>query len=144
MGDADDSYDFLELPKFVEKLREGYDLVQGCRLPVRRRHGHARRDAVPAPLVGQPDVLGDGARAWFWAPVHDVYCGLRGFTKDLSTRLDQRCTGHGVRDRDDHQGEPPGRADRRGADHAAPRRAQGARAASARRSATAGGRCASS
>jgi glycosyltransferase involved in cell wall biosynthesis len=33
MGDADDSYDFLEIPKFVEKLREGYDLVQGCRLP---------------------------------------------------------------------------------------------------------------
>jgi glycosyltransferase involved in cell wall biosynthesis len=33
MGDADDSYDFSELPKFVVKLREGYDLVQGCRLP---------------------------------------------------------------------------------------------------------------
>src|SRR5688572_26383521 len=33
MGDADDSYDFLEIPRFVAKLREGYDLVQGCRLP---------------------------------------------------------------------------------------------------------------
>ena len=33
MGDADDSYDFLEVPKFVEKLREGFELVQGCRLP---------------------------------------------------------------------------------------------------------------
>ena len=33
MGDADDSYDFGEIPKFVEKLREGYELVQGCRLP---------------------------------------------------------------------------------------------------------------
>ena len=32
MGDADDSYDFLETPKFVEKLREGFDIVQGCRL----------------------------------------------------------------------------------------------------------------
>ena len=32
MGDADDSYDFGELPRFVEQLREGYDLVQGCRL----------------------------------------------------------------------------------------------------------------
>src|SRR5262245_21761440 len=31
MGDADDSYDFLEIPKFVAKLREGFDLVQGCR-----------------------------------------------------------------------------------------------------------------
>ena len=33
MGDADDSYDFLAIPAFVEKLREGFALVQGCRLP---------------------------------------------------------------------------------------------------------------
>ena len=33
MGDADDSYDFREIPKFLAKLREGYELVQGCRLP---------------------------------------------------------------------------------------------------------------
>jgi glycosyltransferase involved in cell wall biosynthesis len=33
MGDADDSYDFLELPRFVDKLREGFALVQGCRRP---------------------------------------------------------------------------------------------------------------
>ena len=49
MGDADDSYDFLEIPKFVAKLREGAELVQGCRLPAgggrilpgARRHGRA-------------------------------------------------------------------------------------------------------
>ena len=34
MGDADDSYDFLEIPSFVKSLRQGYQLVQGCRLPV--------------------------------------------------------------------------------------------------------------
>jgi glycosyltransferase involved in cell wall biosynthesis len=33
IGDADASYDFLEIPKIVKKLREGFDLVQGCRLP---------------------------------------------------------------------------------------------------------------
>src|SRR5262249_14644980 len=33
MGDSDDSYDFLEVPKFVTRLREGDELVQGCRLP---------------------------------------------------------------------------------------------------------------
>src|SRR5271169_6307180 len=33
MGDADDSYDFSELGSFVEKLRQGNELVQGCRLP---------------------------------------------------------------------------------------------------------------
>src|SRR5262245_1619653 len=33
MGDADDSYDFLETTKFVDALRRGHALVQGCRLP---------------------------------------------------------------------------------------------------------------
>jgi len=33
------------------------------------------------------------ARVWFQAPIHDVYCGLRGFTKDLYQRLNLRCTG---------------------------------------------------
>jgi hypothetical protein len=32
-------------------------------------------------------------RWWFGAPIHDVYCGLRGFTKAWYQRLDQRCTG---------------------------------------------------
>ena len=33
MGDADDSYDFREIPNFLRELRAGNDLVQGCRLP---------------------------------------------------------------------------------------------------------------
>jgi len=33
------------------------------------------------------------ARWWFRAPVHDVYCGMRGFTKAFYLRLDQRCVG---------------------------------------------------
>jgi glycosyltransferase involved in cell wall biosynthesis len=33
MGDADDSYDFLEIGGFVQKLRAGSELVMGCRLP---------------------------------------------------------------------------------------------------------------
>src|ERR1041384_2866075 len=32
MGDADQSYDFAQIPRFIEKLRAGHDLVQGCRL----------------------------------------------------------------------------------------------------------------
>ena len=60
MGDADDSYDFREIPRFVGKLREGYALVQGCRLPSGRRDGHARRNAVPAPMVGKSHVFHHG------------------------------------------------------------------------------------
>jgi len=92
MGDADDSYDFLEIPRFVAKLREGYDLVQGCRLPA----GGGKIMPGAMPLLhrwwGNP-MFSLMVRSWFYAPIHDVYCGLRGFTKALYQRLDQRCTG---------------------------------------------------
>jgi len=92
MGDADDSYDFLEIPKIVEKLREGFDLVQGCRLPA--GGGSVRPGAMPFlhRWVGNP-FFSFLARQWFHAPINDVYCGLRGFTKAMYQRLDQRCTG---------------------------------------------------
>ncbi|HJU65062.1 MAG TPA: glycosyltransferase family 2 protein, partial [Gemmatimonadaceae bacterium] len=92
MGDADDSYDFGEIPKFIAKLREGNELVQGCRLP--RGGGTIMPGAMP-PLHrwwGNP-MFSFFARHWFGAPVNDVYCGLRGFSKALYQRLDQRCTG---------------------------------------------------
>jgi glycosyltransferase involved in cell wall biosynthesis len=92
MGDADDSYDFLEIPKFLEKLREGHELVQGCRLP--RGGGTVRAGAMPFlhRWLGNP-MLSAMVRAMFHAPVDDIYCGMRGFSKDLYDRLDQRCTG---------------------------------------------------
>ena len=92
MGDADDSYDFLEVPRFVEKLREGYDLVQGCRLPA--GGGRVMQGAMPTlhRYWGNP-MFSAMARRWFLAPIHDVYCGLRGFRKEFYKELDQRCTG---------------------------------------------------
>ncbi len=92
MGDADDSYDFLECPKFVEKLREGNDLVQGCRLP--SGGGQVLPGAMPWShrWIGNP-LFSFLARRWFAAPIHDIYCGLRAFTKECYQKLDQRCTG---------------------------------------------------
>ena len=92
MGDADDSYDFGEVPKFVEQLRNGHDLVQGCRLE--SGGGRVLPGAMPRlhRWLGNP-MFSRIARAWFRAPVHDIYCGMRGFTKALYGRLDQRCTG---------------------------------------------------
>lgn len=92
MGDADDSYDFLEIPKFVEKLREGYDLVQGCRLP--SGGGRVLQGAMPFlhRWWGNP-MFSFLARRWFKAPIHDIYCGMRGFTKAHYSRLEQQCTG---------------------------------------------------
>jgi glycosyltransferase involved in cell wall biosynthesis len=92
MGDADGSYDFLEIPKFLDRLREGYDLVQGCRLP----SGGGRVLPGAMPLLhrwwGNP-MFSLMARRMFQAPIHDIYCGLRGFTTGLYERLDLRCVG---------------------------------------------------
>jgi glycosyltransferase involved in cell wall biosynthesis len=92
MGDADDSYDFLEVPKFVERLREGYELVQGCRLP--GGGGTVMPNAMPPShrWIGNP-MFSILVRQMFWAQIHDVYCGMRGFTKELYDRLQLRCTG---------------------------------------------------
>jgi glycosyltransferase involved in cell wall biosynthesis len=93
MGDADDSYDFLEIPRIVAKLREGFDLVQGCRLPA--GGGQIMPGAMPSlhRWLGNP-MFSLMVRRWFRArSIHDVYCGLRGFTKDLYDRLALRCTG---------------------------------------------------
>jgi glycosyltransferase involved in cell wall biosynthesis len=92
MGDADESYDFSETPKFVAKLEEGHDLVQGCRLPA----GGGRIESGAMPFLhrwwGNP-MLSWLARWWFRAPVTDVYCGLRAFTKEAYAKLKLQCTG---------------------------------------------------
>ncbi len=92
MGDADDSYDFLELPKFVHELRKGSEIVQGCRLP--SGGGTVLPGAMPLlhRWWGNP-MFSIMARRMFRAPIHDIYCGMRGFTKRGYETLDQRCTG---------------------------------------------------
>lgn len=92
MGDADDSYDFLEAPKFLAKLREGFDLVQGCRLPA--GGGTVKPGAMPWShrWIGNPG-FSFMARWMFHAPIHDAYCGLRAFRKDYYQQLDQHCVG---------------------------------------------------
>lgn len=92
MGDADDSYDFLDLGRFMGKLREGNDLVIGCRLPW--GGGTVKPGAMRFlhRWWGNP-MFTVMARKWFGAPIHDVNCGLRGFSRALFDRLSLRCTG---------------------------------------------------
>jgi glycosyltransferase involved in cell wall biosynthesis len=86
MGDADDSYDFREIPRFVPRLREGNALVMGCRLP--SGGGTVMPGAMPFlhRWWGNP-MFSRMARIMFRYPGHDVYCGLRGFDKELFNRL---------------------------------------------------------
>jgi glycosyltransferase involved in cell wall biosynthesis len=92
MGDADDSYDFAEVPNFVARLREGYGLVQGCRLP--SGGGTVRPGAMPwlHRWFGNP-MLSFLARRMFKTSIRDIYCGMRGFTRAAFDRLDLHCTG---------------------------------------------------
>ncbi len=92
MGDADDSYDFLEIPRFVEKLRLGHELVQGCRLP--RGGGCIAPGAMPwlHRWLGNP-IFSQMVRIMFRSSVNDVYCGLRGFTRQLYDELELRSEG---------------------------------------------------
>ena len=92
MGDADQSYDFSEADRFVKKFREGFELVLGCRLP--GGGGKIMPGAMPFShrWIGNP-LFSRMARHLFAVPIHDVYCGLRGFTRELYERLDLRCEG---------------------------------------------------
>jgi hypothetical protein len=89
MGDADDSYDFTDAPRFVEKLREGYDIVMGNRF-----RGGIQPGAMP-PLhkyFGNPGLTAL-LNTMFRAHIGDSYCGMRGFTRELYDRLDLRSSG---------------------------------------------------
>ena len=89
MGDADDSYDFTNLGPFLEKLREGYDLVMGNRF----KGGIAPRAMPPLhKYLGNPVLTGIG-RLFFNSPCGDFHCGLRGFSKNAIQQLDLRTTG---------------------------------------------------
>ena len=89
MGDSDDSYDFENLDVFVQKLREGYDLVMGNRF-----QGGIRPGAMPWKnrYIGNP-VLSSIGKILFQAKVGDFHCGIRGFSKDAFLRMDLRTTG---------------------------------------------------
>lgn len=89
MGDADDSYDFANLNPFIEKLREGYDLVLGNRFK-----GDIKPGAMP-PLhryLGNPVLTGIG-RIFFRSQCGDFHCGIRGFSKSAVIKMDLRTTG---------------------------------------------------
>jgi hypothetical protein len=89
MGDADGSYDFTDLMPFVDKLREGYDLVMGNRFL-----GGIQPGAMPAlnHYLGNP-VLTTIGRLFFHTPAHDINCGLRGFSKAAAQRMNLQTTG---------------------------------------------------
>jgi glycosyltransferase involved in cell wall biosynthesis len=95
MADADDSYEFAHIPRFLAELRDrpdgsaGSDLVMGNRF-----RGGIGPKAMPVlhRYLGNP-VLSFLGRALFHAPIGDFHCGIRAFSKDAYERLALRTTG---------------------------------------------------
>jgi glycosyltransferase involved in cell wall biosynthesis len=89
MADCDDSYDWSQMGPFIEKLREGHDLVMGS-----RRNGRICPGAMP-PLhkyFGNPVISGT-VNLFFGAGVSDAYCGFRGFAREAVEKLDLKSPG---------------------------------------------------
>lgn len=89
MGDADDSYDFSSLQVFVDKLRQGVDLVMGNRFK-----GGIAPGAMPLlhRYLGNP-VLSWIGRLFFRISIGDFHCGLRGFNTEAIRRCSLKTTG---------------------------------------------------
>jgi glycosyltransferase involved in cell wall biosynthesis len=89
MGDADDSYDFTDVPRFVETWKQGYDVVMGNRF-----RGEIKSGAMPwhHRYIGNP-ALSTVLNLFFHAGIGDSHCGMRGFTRAVYDRMDLRSTG---------------------------------------------------
>lgn len=92
MGDADGSYDFREMPAFLDRLRSGDELVMGCRFP--KGGGRIEKGAMPWKhrWIGNP-VLSALGKIFFSSPVHDFHCGLRAFDREVMLGLDLKTKG---------------------------------------------------
>ena len=89
MGDADGSYDFKDIPKFIEPLKEGADFVMGSRIK-----GTIHPGAMPFlnRYLGTP-VLTFLINLFFKSKISDVNCGLRALTKQAFNRLNLKAGG---------------------------------------------------
>jgi glycosyltransferase involved in cell wall biosynthesis len=88
MADADLTYDFGEIPRFVGELQNGADMVIGNRM------GNIHPGAMPwhHRYIGNP-LLSGFLNLLFRTGVDDAHCGMRALRRDVLPRLDLRTTG---------------------------------------------------
>ncbi len=89
LADCDGSYDFDQIPLFLEKLTEGFDFVIGNRF-----NGQMHRHAMPWAHrhIGNP-ILSGLLRIFFRSKIHDAHCGLRAIRRSALERLNLRTIG---------------------------------------------------
>jgi glycosyltransferase involved in cell wall biosynthesis len=88
MADADLTYDFKEIPRFVAALQEGAEMVIGDRMD------NIQPGAMPwlHRYVGNP-ILTGVLNLFFGTGIKDAHCGMRALRRDVLPRLELRTTG---------------------------------------------------
>jgi glycosyltransferase involved in cell wall biosynthesis len=88
MADADLTYDFAEIPRFLAELQDGADMIVGDRM------SNIRPGAMPwlHRYIGNP-LLSGFLNLLFHTGVNDAHCGMRGFRRDRLELLQLRTTG---------------------------------------------------
>ena len=83
IGDSDDSYDFTDLGRFIEKLQQGFDLVMGARFK-----GKIEKGAMPwmHRYIGNP-ILTRILNTFYRSGISDAHCGMRAFTKNAYKKM---------------------------------------------------------
>ncbi len=84
MADADDTYDLLEMPKFLDEFNDGADFVIGSRLK-----GNVKEGAMPwlHRYIGNP-LLTWILNRLFRTDISDAHCGMRAFKQDILERME--------------------------------------------------------
>jgi glycosyltransferase involved in cell wall biosynthesis len=88
MADADLTYDFADIPRFVELLDDGAELVMGNRMK------NIKPGAMPwhHRYIGNP-ILTGVLNLFFRTGVRDAHCGMRAIRRDALPGLDLRSPG---------------------------------------------------
>lgn len=89
MADADDTYDMLDTPKFLEKLKQGNDFVIGSRFK-----GGIMPGSMPwlHRYIGNP-ILSFILNRFFKLNISDTHCGMRAMTKEALAKMKLQTTG---------------------------------------------------
>ena len=83
MADSDNTYDFSDIPKFLEKLKEGYDFVIGSRFKGKIAKGAMHWSHR---YIGNP-ILSFMCRLFFHTNLSDIHCGMRAFTYEAYQKM---------------------------------------------------------
>ena len=86
IADSDDSYNLNDLPKFYNRIKKGYDIVQGCRLP--GGGGKVNKGAMPLThkFIGNP-LFSLLTKILYRIPFNDVYCGMKILRKEFFKKI---------------------------------------------------------